>query len=329
MAGLVSRATWIAVAAEAVSGTAEAAPKVYIPVELGGGISMKPVILKPKDTRGSRAATTARRQGVKAYPGKFKGTYFNDATSALLRSALGADTISQPSAGPDPTVYDHAMKLANTSPISQTLFYNIWQATGFTESYAWTVIDKFKLSYKHKDSLLLWEMDTLSMKFAYLAGAVPTPTWTTLLPHAGWEAQVTKGAGLVAGVTEAEIEITNDYEEFYGSVTTTVQQEPTEMMPGDHEVKGKCTILATRAQYELFTADTEEVFQLVFVGETISSTFKQTITFNITKARYEGGERDNGEKVIMLKCEFEGVLDGSTSTVATATIRNNRALTYY
>lgn len=325
--GTPSRVTWIGIAAEATPGTAEAAPKIFIPVEPGAAIGMKPVTLRSKDLRATRAGITAQRQGVKAYVGKLSGTFFGDSTTALLRSALGKDTITTVSTG----VYDHVLKLENSNPIALTLFWNVYNTSGQTEVYTYCVVDKFTLKWDVAKGLLLWEAEIIAMKkVTDLAGAVPTPSFTALQATAGWEAVYSKAGSQFGTVTKGEIAITNDWEPFYGSPSSgSPTQEGTDMMPGDHNVTGKISYLLTKAQYDKFLADTQESNQVVFTGLVIATTYYNTLTVLIPQSRYSKDDRDTGSKLIMLDEEFDGLLDSSSASVATITVRNGSALSVY
>jgi hypothetical protein len=324
----VGRTTWMGFATESVSGTAIATPKFYIPIKQGGGMEIDQKILSPDETRGNRAKISIIQQGVRGYKGSIEGVFYPDDALGIARAAFGKDTVTQPNSGTDPTVYDHALSVENTSPISLTIFDNTFQTTNQVEQYAFGLVDKFNLKFDIDQGQLMYKADLVAMKRALPTAAVPSTAWTPRLPFAGWTAVVTKGGSGYIDLNSFEMDISNGHEPFFGANGT---QEGTTMMFGDFDVKCKFTALLSKAEYDKFVNDTEEAFQVVFTGETISNTYKHTVTLNFTRMRYTATKRDRGKKLVMMNVDCVPVLDTNLSSPSpvTMTVRTNKAATYY
>ena len=80
---LISLNHWIGASKEATSGTAEASPKIYIPLESGGWKTQVGKIT-PKETRGVLSKEHVSVQTVNMYSAQFKSIYYTDTVWAWL-----------------------------------------------------------------------------------------------------------------------------------------------------------------------------------------------------------------------------------------------------
>jgi hypothetical protein len=319
----------MAFATETTSGTAQAAPKVYVPVKQGAGMEFDQKFLEPDETRGNRAKTTILQQGVRGYKGSLEGVFYPDDSLVLARSAFGKDTITQPASGTDPNVYDHSLAVENTAPISLTVFDNTYQTANKIEVYSFGLVDKFNLSWDITTKQLMYKADLVGLKRTQPTLALPTPSWTPRNPFQGWKAAVTKGGSSYTDITSFEMDISNGHEIFYGANGT---QEGTTMMFGNFEVKCKFTALLSETEFNKFVNDTEETFSFVFVStDNISSTYYHQVTVNFTRMRYKMAKRDRTKKLIQMQVDCEPILDTTLGVPSPVTmiVRTNKAGTYY
>jgi hypothetical protein len=242
--------------------------------------------------------------------------------------AFGTDTVTQPAAGTDPTVYLHTLSMNNTNDlISCTSFYNLWQASGSIDRFARTVVDKLTTKFDADKGWLEWSADLLAQTRAYQTGAVPATAYTTELPFQGWRGTITKGASAFYDLQNFEWSIENHWEGVY---TATASQDPGTMAVGAMSNKVKATFVASKTLYDEFLADTESAWVVTFTSAVaISNTYYHQVVITLPKLHMTKADRPTGDVYVKLTTDMLPLYDSSSSGAVTMTVQNTHAATDY
>jgi len=223
---------WLGVAKEAVYGTAETAPTLWVPVDTP---TWKPTIASLLDTnlRGSMGAEYEQLLGLRFDTVSFKTKFYLDSVFFFFRSLLGLPDAVTGSSDP----WTHTTALQNTGnngqPAGTTVFWadaagKVWRMPG-----AQPVSVKVTLK---QDGLA--EMEVTYVGLPSTAITPPTNTPTTSLPMPSWNTVITIGGTAYDKYSEISLEYKRASEMI---PTITGTQSPFAIFGGPVSVAGSFT----------------------------------------------------------------------------------------
>lgn len=235
----------------------------------------------------------------------------------LLKHALGGTpTIVQEGATP---AYRQTHAFGTNATRSLTLQKVLRDGANATVqqfTYPGTKITSAEFSIS-VDQLLLATFETDSRREELTTG-VAAPTYTSNKPfHFKQAVTLTLAGAAAVKVTDATIRVerAQKTDNFYlGS--TGLKSEPTEndfptitgSLTAEFDGDNKTRL------YDVFAADTGVAFVLTFEGDTISGTFKETISFSIPKIHLTGETpKVGGPGAVTITSPFEGAWDGTAA----------------
>lgn len=171
----ISKKAWTGTAVEATPGTIVQPPTKYIPTKAVFKGGKKRVYLN--EERGDRNANYGVVDSVRQSSIEMKGPYYPDVSPVALWGWMGLPTTTNPTSG----VYLHTFTLSNIPPsysVSRSL-----DTKTYTIPYG--VVEKASLHYSVDGKLLEFDSNWLGM-FAQIYASPPTPTYSTVLPMAGY-----------------------------------------------------------------------------------------------------------------------------------------------
>jgi Phage tail tube protein len=267
------------------------------------------------ESKGLRAGNRVLRTqqwvpGGKKPAGDIEMEVGNKGFGLWLLHAFGAVATSQPSAGPDPTVYEHLFTPGDITGKSLTVQIGRPDQAAVVRPFTYTgaKIEKWELSAK---------VDELAMlKVSLLAQEETTATGLATASYpSGYALFVfTQGTLSVGGsaidVTEATISGDNKLADDRFKLGSALRKEPLET--DLREYTGDITAYFTAlTDYARFTAGTEAALVLDFVGAVISTTytFELKVTMNV---RFDGDTPNvGGPEEIMQPLKVKAVDAGS------------------
>ena len=122
-----------------------------------------------------------------------KGPYYNDVHPTVLWAGLGLPTTTNPTSG----VFNHAFNLVNVPP-SYTIARSLDAVTYYIP---YSVLEKWILSFQTDGKLLELEGDYLGL-YAQKYLSPPVPSYSTLLPFAGYAPTITTSAGASSDIID-------------------------------------------------------------------------------------------------------------------------------
>lgn len=175
----ISKKAWFGTAKETTPGTSVAPATKYWPTKAVFKGGKKREYLN--EERGDRNANYGVVDSVRQTAIELKGPYYPDVSPIALWAGFGLPTTTQPSPGTDPTVYKHTFALADVPP-SYSLHRSM-DAKTYTVPYG--VLEKWSLHFAADGKLLELDSSWLGM-FASIYSSPPSPTYSTVLPMAGY-----------------------------------------------------------------------------------------------------------------------------------------------
>jgi tail tube protein len=284
----ISKNSWTGVAREATSGTAITTPTLYVPTKTTFKAKKKRVYLN--EERGDRNENYGVVDSVRQCDIDLKGPYYNDAHVYFLLGAMGVDTVTTPFSG----VYSHALSLGNIPP-SLTITRGL-DAACYQSPYA--VVEKFELKYSADGKLLEFDTNLIGI-WPTVVGSPPTPSYSTLLPFAGYLPTITLGGTASTDVNEMNIKYAQKISLWYpcnGSQDYITAYFGERMLEFDYIARFDNT-----TNYNKFRAATNESLNVVLTGPIIASTYAQSLTINIPTVTYDEMDHDMGKDNILLK----------------------------
>lgn len=195
----ISKKSWTGSAKEATPGTAITTPTLYIPTVTSFVGKKKAVYLN--EERGDRNANYGVVDSVRVTQVGMKGPFYFDTSPIALWGGLGLpNTVSQ---GGTPTAYKHNFQLQDV-PATYTIFRHL-DARSYYVPYG--SLEKFTLQFT-VDGKLLDIDSTWQGLYAVINSSPPTPSFSTVLPTAGYAPTIK----FVDGVTSSDVvELQLDY----------------------------------------------------------------------------------------------------------------------
>lgn len=190
----ISKKTWTGTAREATPGTAITVPTLYIPTKTTFKGTKKRDFLN--EERGDRNANYGVVDSIRQSSVEMNGPWYNDASPVILWASMGAPSTSNPVAG----VSKHTFQLQDVPPT-----YTIMRSLDAVTYYIpYSAVEKFELSFQSEGKLLETKGSWLGM-YAQKQLSPPTPTYSTLLPFAGYAPKITTSAGVSNDIIDMTI----------------------------------------------------------------------------------------------------------------------------
>lgn len=204
----ISKLAWTGTAKETIPGTLVQPPTLYIPTKavFKGGKKREYLM----EERGTRDKDYGVVDSVRQSSIEMKGPYYNDVSPVMLWAMLGLPTDTSP----NPATYKHAFAspIVNIPP-SYSISRNL-DAKAYTIPYG--VEEKWTLHYTVDGKLLELDSSWLGM-FAQIYASPPTPTYSTVLPMAGYAPVIKFSDGIATSdVSDLQIEMSQKVTLWYG-----------------------------------------------------------------------------------------------------------------
>lgn len=175
----ISKKTWTGTAKEATPGTAITPPTQYHPTKAVFKGTKKREYLN--EERGDRNANYGVVDSIRQSSIEMTGPYYPDVGPIQLWGWAGLPTSAQPAATTNPTVWQHTFALADIPP-SYTVARNL-DARAYTVPYS--VVEKLDFQFAAEGKLFEVKSSWVGM-FAQIYASPPVPTFSTVLPMAGY-----------------------------------------------------------------------------------------------------------------------------------------------
>jgi len=196
----ISKKAWTGTAKEATPGTAIITPTKFIPTKTVFKGGKKREYLN--EERGDRNANYGVVDSVRQSSIEMKGPYYNDVSPILLWAGMGLPSSAQVDATNAPTVYKHTFQLQDVPP-SYTINRSLDAVTYYIP---YGVLEKWSLHFVADGKLLELDGNWLGL-FAQPNTSPPTPTYSTLLPFAGYAPTIKLVDGAVSqDISDLQIE---------------------------------------------------------------------------------------------------------------------------
>jgi hypothetical protein len=315
----VSKKVWLGVATEATSGTAIATPTVFIPTKASFKNQTKYVYAN--DDRGTRDANNARVATVRLSSWDSKGNWYNDTSPYLLLAMMGLDTPSQPAVGTDPTVWSHALTLADV-PKTLTLSRQLDAVTAYQSAYG--AVEKMSFKW-NADGKLLECDSTLTARYAAKIANLTRPADTTVLPFAGYLPTISLFGSQSTDIEDMQIDVEQKVEAWYGSGGSQGQNFD-KVYFGDRTAKLSFTArFDTTTLMDDFDATTEGQVIVTFTGQVISHTYNESLIFTFPIVGFDTADIDTSKNNIGVKVTATARPGTAVNSLFTATVQNTVA----
>jgi hypothetical protein len=175
----ISKLSWTGTAREQTPGVAVTIPTLYIPTKttFKGGKKVEYL----NEERGTRDGNYGVVDSVRQSAITMKGPWYNDTSPVQLWAAFGLPNSAQPNATAAPQVYKHTIQLQNIPP-SYTIVRSLDVKTYYIP---YSVLEKWTLSFTADGKLLEMDSSWVGL-FAQYLSSPPTPSYSTVLPFAGY-----------------------------------------------------------------------------------------------------------------------------------------------
>lgn len=190
----ISKKTFTGTAKEATPGTAIITPTLYIPTKTVFKGGKKREYLN--EERGDRNANYGVVDSIRQSSIEMKGPWYNDASAVMLWGGMGLPATTNPITG----VSKHTFQLQDVPP-SYTITRSLDAVTYYVP---YGVLEKFMLHFVADGKLLEIDSNWLGL-YAQKNASPPTPTYSTLLPFAGYAPIITTSAGISNDIIDLQI----------------------------------------------------------------------------------------------------------------------------
>jgi hypothetical protein len=303
----ISKKTWTGTAREATAGTAVITPTKYIPTKTTFKAGKKRVYLN--EERGDRNANYGVVDSVRQSAIDMKGPYYNDVSPIALWAGMGLPVTTQPSVGTDPTVYLHTFALANVPP-SYTINRSL-DAVCYYIPYS--VLEKWTLSFDTDGKLLELDDNWLGL-WAQVNGAPPTPSYSTLLPFAGYAPTIKFVDNVVStDVIDLQIEFSQKVTLWYPANGAA---DFVTAYFGERDIKVTFTARFDNTTiYDRFRSGTNDALTFDVQGPTISNTYKQELNIVLPTISYDSVEHDTSKENVLIKAKATAIVPQGSALI--------------
>jgi len=294
----ISKKTWTGIARETTPGTAVVTPTMYIPTKtvLKGGKKREYL----NEERGNRDMNYGVVDSIRQTAMEMKGPWYNDVGGYMILAAMGSVTDAQPNVGTAPTVWKHTFALADVPP-AMTLHRSMDAVTYYAP---YSVLEKLTWSFQSEGKLLEVAAHWLGL-YAVVNGTPPTPTYSSLLPFAGYAPTITNSLGVSSDIIDMTIEFVQKITLWYPA---NGSQDYVTAYFGEREVMVDFTARFDNPNvYNLWRNNTNDSLLVDFLGNTIASTYKQELNISIPVVTYDTIEHDTGKDNVMIKAKGKGL----------------------
>jgi hypothetical protein len=303
----ISKKTWTGIARETTPGTAVMTPSKFIPTKTTFKGGKKREYLN--EERGDRNANYGVVDSVRQSSVDMKGPYYNDVSPILFWAGMGLPTTTQPAISTDPTVYKHTFNLADVPP-SYTINRSLDAVTYYVP---YSVLEKWTLHFTTDGKLLELDGTWLGL-WAQTNASPPTPTYSTLLPFAGYAPTIKFVDNVVStDVTDLQIDYSQKITLWYPANGT---QDFVTVYYGERDLKCEFTARFDNTTiYDRWRNNTNDSLTLDFQGPVISNTYHQELSINLPTISYDTVEHDTGKDNVMIKAKATALVPPGSSLI--------------
>jgi hypothetical protein len=289
--------SFLGIAKEATFGTA-VPPTAFLPVS---GITPKDslTLIPDKGWRGSMVETYGQTAGPLMATVDFDGDVFADTIGFPLAGVLG-DVATTGASAP----YQHAMAVLNTGTGQPTSYTLTDSYAAGTRAYAGAKFSELGFKFS-ADGLLTYSAKATS--FGSATASVPTASYTTVPPFAGWTGVVTIGGVAATGVLDAEVTIKRPV-----TVLNAVDgtQAPAALWSGPVSVDGKMTVvMEDDTQLTKYLTQVQPSLDFLFTqgaGATLTS-----LQLHMSKVSYSAADITRGKDYVEIPVTFEAIANAT------------------
>ena len=310
----ISKKAWTGNAKEATPGTGIVTPSRYIPAKTTFKGGKKREYLN--EERGDRNGNYGVVDSVRQSSVDMKGPYYNDVSPTILWAGMGLPVTTQPDNVGNPTVYKHTFQLQDVPP-SYTIHRNLDTVAYYVP---YSVLEKFTLHFTADGKLM--EIDgTFLGLYAQPLASPPTPTYSTLLPFAGYAPTIKFIDGAVsADVSDMQIDFAQKVTLWYPANGT---QDFVAVYFGERTMKVDFTARFDNTTiYDRWRNNTNDSITLDVKGPLISGTFNQELNMVLPNISYDSVEHDLGKDNVMIKAKATAIVP-SGSPLITGFVQNS------
>lgn len=309
----VSKKSWLAVAMEAVSGTAATTPTVYYPAK--AVLKHKKARVYPDEERGTRDTNYDAIDTVRHGEVDPKGNWYMDTSPYFLIAAMGQDTVTQPDAAHAATVYKHTLALADVPP-TMTVFKSYQHTVYYT---AYSAVQKFTLKWT-ADKTLEFEPTCYGLWPTKYTGTPLTPTFSTVKALAGYSPTLTLGGTSTNDIDEMTLTFEQKVTAWFASAGT---QDFVKLYFGGRTLKVDFTARfdSETQQFQDYQSGTDESLVIDFRGPLIvnsgasgvppNTNYYQELSLTVPTLSFDDAEPDLGKDNILLKVKGTARAAGS------------------
>lgn len=190
----ISKKTWTGTAKESTPGTAITVPTLYHPTKTTFKGTKKREFLN--EERGDRNANYGVVDSIRQSAIETNGPFYVDTSPVVMWAGMGLPSTASPTSG----VYKHSFQLQDVPPS-----YTIVRSFDAVVYYVpYSVVEKFDISFQADGKLLEVKGSWVGM-YAQKLSSPPTPTYSTVLPFAGYAPTITTSAGVSNDIIDMTI----------------------------------------------------------------------------------------------------------------------------
>lgn len=322
----ISKKSWVGVAVEATPGTPVIVPTKFIPCKsVLKGMRKTEYLNEERGTRDGNYGAVATTRDGSIDP---QGPWYNDTWPYLLIAALGQDTVSQPDATHAPTVYKHTLGLADVPPVMTMM--KSYDAAVYYGSYA--AVEKFGLKYSADGKLLEGSCGMKCLFPVKYTGSAITPTFSSLLPFAGYAPTLTLNGVSTTDIDEVSIDFEQKLTEWYSIGGTP---DFTKIYFGERTLKLDFTARFDVSTYydSNWITNAQGAFGFDVQGALIANSgpsgtppntiYNQELNLQIPNINLDSVEHDLGKDNVLIKVKATCVVNGGA--VITGFVQNTVA----
>lgn len=317
----LSKRQWLGVATESAPGTARTTPTLFHPCKAKFSNKTKMVYLN--EERGTRDGNYSRVSTVQASKGQIQGPWYNDTSPYFLIAFMGIDTPSQPNAGSDPTVWLHSLTLGDANSTMPAL--DCWKSLDYaTYVFSYTVVEKVQIKFAADNKLLEADFDTQG-QYGTKMSSPPTPTYSGLLPFAGYTPTIQIDTVTNSDVEDMTITLDQKVTLFYSAAgsrqfVTAYFGERTAKLEGTLRFDND-----TFYNYFLTGQDTFHHWNVAFTGPLIAGTYHQSLTLDFPIVGFDDMEFETGKDNVTVKFNATAMPGTTADSLMTAQVQNTIA----
>ena len=290
----ISKKAWTGVATESTPGTAKTTPTLFVPTKttFKGGKKREYM----DEERGDRNKNYGVVDSIRQTSLDMKGPWYNDSMGYFAYGAMGVDTATQPASSTDPTVWLHTLSLGDVPP-SFTMFRSL-DAKTYYVPYA--VVEKFGLTFASEGKLLDANISMLG-QFALPMASPPTPTYSSLLPFAGYMPTLTLASGVSTDIIDLDFEFNQKIGLWYPA---NGSQDYITAYFGERAATVSFTARFDNTTiYDKWRGNINDSLTIAFTGAVISHTYTQNITITLPVISYDTVEHDMSKDNVLIKAK--------------------------